>query len=408
MLRMYNMEKIIVFYLNVLCFLCFFVHASDRCILVHNTIKEIDECKGKLNLKLVRIWGGSEEDEENKFFETPTCTAIDVNQLIYICDMHNHCIKVFNNNGKYVSTIGRKGKGPGDLLTPFYITFTSDGDLLVSEKGGLRLQWFNSQGKSKNILNHLNIIDWIGAISKNEIAVYSHFRTFMKRRLLSVIDNNGKIIRNIGKYHDKTKNLISSERFYFSIDKNVNIYAANQGTPVIRKYSPDGRLLMVITFETPFEIPVKITINSSGDDIERKEKIDNKEVVKIRGNLSEVNIRYNKKNMIWQYGICMGMGIDSQNRIYTVKRRRLVTEKENHATAIMGGNLYIDRRRLNYDIVEKNDFNHILVFDSNGKIVAESQMTTLCDDIYICDNRLFVIDGLCNQRILEYEMIFDE
>jgi len=58
--------------------------------------------------------------------------------------------------------------------------------------------------------------------------------------------------------------------------------------------------------------------------------------------------------------------------------------------------------------VEKNDFNHILVFDSNGKIIAESPMTTLCDDIYISNNRIFVIDGLCNQRILEYEMIFQK
>ena len=57
---------------------------------------------------------------------------------------------------------------------------------------------------------------------------------------------------------------------------------------------------------------------------------------------------------------------------------------------------------------EEIEFDATSSFDPNGRIIAESPMTTLCDDIYIYDNRLFVIDGLCNQRILEYVMVFKE
>jgi hypothetical protein len=306
-----------------------------------------------------------------------------------------------------VRTIGRKGRGPGDLYSPSYITFTPDGELLVCESGGRRIQWFNSQGKSTHILKHIETIDWIGVISRNEIAVYSHLKTFIQRRLITIMDNKCKILRKVGKYHDKAKNLISSERFYFSIDEMGNLYAANQGTPVIRKYSPDGILLMVITFETTFDIPVEIKLNSSGDEIERKEELESKGDVKVTRIKNGVSIQYSKKKRKWQYGICMGIGIDSQKRIYTVKRRKILTEKEELATAISGGDLYINRKRVNFDIVEKNDFNHMLVFNSNGKIIAKSPMTTLCDDIYIYNNRLFVIDGLCNQRVLEYNMSFE-
>jgi DNA-binding beta-propeller fold protein YncE len=357
---------------------------------------------------LIRVWGGAEEEDENKFFNTPTSVVVDDNQFVYICDRHNHCIKVFNNTGNYVRTIGRKGRGPGDLYSPTYITFSPGGALLVNESGGRRIQWFNSQGKSKQILKHIETISWIGVISKNELAVYSDYKTFYNRKLISIIDNKGKHLREIGKYHDNAKRLIESERLYFAIDEGGNIYAANTGTPVIRKYSPGGRLKMVITFDTTFEIPVEITLNSSGDEIQRKEEIDSQEDARIVGTDSGVSIQYNKRKRKWQYGICLGIGLDSQNRIYIVKRRRILKENESLATVISGNDIRINRERVNYDIVEKNDFNHILVFDSNGKIIAESPMTTLCDDIYISNNRIFVIDGLCNQRILEYEMIFQK
>jgi predicted ABC-class ATPase len=67
----------------------------------------------------------------------------------------------------------------------------------------------------------------------------------------------------------------------FSIDKQGNIYAANTKTPVIRKYSPGGKMLTAITFETPLDIPVEITLNKTGDEIERKEEAYNEDKVKI-------------------------------------------------------------------------------------------------------------------------------
>jgi len=404
------MKRAFAFLLSGFWFSFFFLQAADRAVLVYNSLRDIESCKGKLQLNLIRIWGGDKEEDENKFFNTPFSVAVDHNQSIYICDMHNHCIKVFNDKGVYLYTIGRKGQGPGDLYGPEYITLTNEGDILVNEGGNRRIQWFSSKGKSKYILKQIDSIEWIAALPGNEFAAYDHLKTFRHRKLISIMNKKGKVLREIGKYHDTTKSYISSERLHFAADGKGNIYAANQGTPVIRKYSNDGELIRVITFDTPFDIPVEITLNSSGDEIERKEKTGSQDNVKITRSSDGVNIQYNdnEHNQQWKYWTCMGIGIDHQNRIYTVKRRRTLTGKEESAKAVIGGISRIDRRRVNYDLVETNDFNHILVFDTNGKIIAEAQLTTLCDGIYLHDNRIFVIDGVCNQRVLEYEMIFKQ
>jgi hypothetical protein len=402
------MKKNAAYICIIFLFQCFFVQTADPAVLVHNTLQDIENCKGKLQMKLIRIWGGDAEEDENKFFATPISIAVDNNQLAYICDMHNHCVKVFKNNGDYIRTIGIKGQGPGDTYAPMYITVSPVGDLLVSEVGNRRIQWFDSQGKSIHILKQKKgLIEWIGVISRNEFAYYSHLKTFNKRMLISVIDNKGKVLSEIGKYHDTAKNFMSSERLQFAIDEKGNIYAANQGTPMIRKYSPDGKLNMVITFDTPFDIPIEITLNSSGNEIERKEETGGQDNFKITRSNRGISIQSNDNKKQWKHWTCIGLGIDSQNRIYTVKRRRMLTEKEEYAKAVHGSPTRgINRSRVNYDIVETNDFNHILVFNSIGKIIAEARLTTLCDGIYIHNNRIFVIDGICNQRIMEYEMSF--
>jgi hypothetical protein len=356
-------------------------------------------------MKLIRIWGGDEEEDENKFFKTPSSVTVDNNQLVYICDQHNHCVKVFNNKGKYLHTIGRRGQGPGDLYGPKYIIHTIEENLLVYELCNRRFQWFDKSGKSKRILKCNVNADWIGQTSLHEIAVYDSMKTFRNRKLISIIGNKGKLLREFGMYHDKSKNYLSSEKLKFAIDSRDKIYAANANTPVIRKYSSGGKLLKVITFETPFEILVEITLNSSGDEIERKEEIYEDGKVKVVQKKSGISIQHEDKRT--KYGVCIAIGIDSQNRIYVISQRRSLTEKESKGFAIYGNQCeYIKRDRVDYSVVENIDAYRLMVFDKTGKIIAQCTLTTVCENLYLFKNRIFFIDGYYNQRILEYELTF--
>lgn len=390
-----------------------FLYTADQSILVRNTLEDINACKGKLILKLVRIWGGDEEEDENKFFKTPVSVALNKNTgLVYICDQHSHCIKVFKDSGEYVRTISRRGRGPGDTFSPNFITFSPENLLVVYELGGYRIQWFTPEGKSKRIIKYKGIAWWFGVNSKNELIVYDHHKTLESRKLVSILNQKGREIKTIGTYHDHRKSFIMSEKLIVTIDQSDNIYTANRCTPVIRQYSPEGALLLAITFTSSFEIPpVEITLNSRGDEIKINRKESNQEPVKTKvkgsGNRRSITIQSFKSKGTERVGIFYGIALDSQQRIYAVTRRRRLTEKEGGATAVSGSAAGYNRERVNYDIVRDIDINRLLVFNPEGKVIAEAQLTTFCDGIYVYGNRIFIVDALLNQRILEYEVQFE-
>ncbi len=400
--------KIGIFLIGFFLNLCILVNAADQAVLVHNTLKDIDACKGKVKLKLVRTWGGDKEQDENKFFTNPTSVVVSQNRQVHICDMHGHCIKVFDDSGKYLRTTSEKGRGPGDTLMPGAIALSPDGDLVVFERGGYRIQYFSPEGKSKKIIKFKHAFSWGGVTSKNELIAYDHFNTFHSRTLISVIDNNGKKIRDIGAYHDKSKNITGSDRLLFAIDNNDNVYAANVWAPVIRKYSPDGRMLMAITITPPFEIPFEITLNAGGDEINKIETSENPLAINVKKNKRGTTIQSVRKKGKPRNLVFSAIATDLEKRIYAVTRRRLLTDKEALGTGVAMSRDWINRERLDFDIVENIDVCRLLVFSPNGIVIAEAQLTTFCDGIYITGNRLFIVDGFYNQRLLEYLVSFEE
>ncbi|MCP5107180.1 MAG: hypothetical protein GY950_27585 [bacterium] len=392
-----------LFLITTIFVLTLYVNAADRAVLVHNTLAEIEACKGKLKLKLARVWGGADEEDEYKFFETPNCVAVDKYGLVHICDMHKHCIKIFTRTGEYVRTAGTRGRGPADVYAPLAIALSPGGELVVYEGGGRRIQRFSREGKSKGIIKSKNLILWLGVTLKDELAVYNVEKTFQSRKLIYVCDNTGKTIREIGRYHDKSNNSISSEKIQFTMDRSDNLYAGNSCTPVIRKYSTGGELRLAITFETPYEIPpVEINLNSRGDEINRVEKSENQVKIIKRG----MNTKIKGKRKV---GVCWGIGTDQKERIYIVTRRRLLTETERKATVIGSSLDRVFRKNIDYDTLDKiKDANCLLVFNPEGKVIAEALLPNLCEGIHINGNRLFVVEGDFYQRIQEYEISFEE
>jgi sugar lactone lactonase YvrE len=404
------MAKIFVLiFINIIFFQSITGDEISRAVLVHNSIKDIEACKGKLKLELVRVWGGDKEEDENKFFNYPLSVAVDEkNALVYILDQMEHCIKVFKSSGEYVRTIGQRGKGPGDIYSPFTVSLAPDGDIVVYELGGSRIQRFSAVGKSKKIIKmERQPLAWVyGVTSKNEIVFYNVDRTLKTKKLVSILDNDGKVIKEIGTYHDKSNDFLASEKLCITIDSDDNIYAANKGTPVIRKYCPDGKLLMAFTFKLPFKTePVEISLNDRGDEIKIVREDEDQEQVQVTKKGNTTSVQRVKMRGMPRVGTS-AIGVDWQQRIYIMTRRRLLTEKERRATSIGWGFDKIDRSRVDYDIVENIDANMVMVFSPEGKIVAEAALTTFCDGIHVSGNRIFIIDGTLNQRVLEYRMHF--
>ncbi len=89
-----------------------------------------------------------EKDEtgEIRLFR-PTWFAIDATGNAYISDNSDMSIKVFNPQGKYLKTIGRKGNGPGEFESIGSMIFLPDGRLLVPDDQQRRTSFFSPDGQ---------------------------------------------------------------------------------------------------------------------------------------------------------------------------------------------------------------------------------------------------------------------
>lgn len=77
----------------------------------------------------------------------PTGIARDTaNGRIYVADTHGHDIKIFNDQGELLSTIGRRGEAPGEFNSPTLLTFANN-KLYVADTLNARIQELSTDGK---------------------------------------------------------------------------------------------------------------------------------------------------------------------------------------------------------------------------------------------------------------------
>lgn len=98
---------------------------------------------------------GSGDDEE-QMFQTIRTLDIDAEGHLYILDEQAANIKVFDPNGNFLRTIGRKGQGPGELALPISLGITPDQRMLVNEMGQRKLLYFDLEG---NFIRQISTAD---------------------------------------------------------------------------------------------------------------------------------------------------------------------------------------------------------------------------------------------------------
>jgi hypothetical protein len=98
---------------------------------------------------------GSEEAEE-RMFQSISMLDVDEEGRLYILDEQAGNIKVFDRDGGFTKTIGRKGQGPGEFGLPISLTLTPDRQIIVNDMGQRKLLFFDRDG---NYLKQLSIAD---------------------------------------------------------------------------------------------------------------------------------------------------------------------------------------------------------------------------------------------------------
>lgn len=72
--------------------------------------------------------------------------VVDNEAFIYVLDKQDTNIKVFNNSGNFVRTIGRKGQGPGELDNPWSLSVNRKAGELAVLQLSRRLSFFKTDG----------------------------------------------------------------------------------------------------------------------------------------------------------------------------------------------------------------------------------------------------------------------
>lgn len=90
---------------------------------------------------------GEKQGNEDSMFSEIIDVGVDDEENVYILDFKEAQIKVFNKDGEYLTTIGKRGQGPGEIQRPMNLVITPGGKILVNDRGARFLHYFKLSGE---------------------------------------------------------------------------------------------------------------------------------------------------------------------------------------------------------------------------------------------------------------------
>ncbi len=212
----------------------------------------------KMELEFVRKIGEIEGNDENCQFYNPTDITLDKDGNYYILDSGNHRVVMYDKDLKFIRSFGNKGQGPGEFSSPVNIHVNSEGEIFVNDSRNRCITVFDNLGEFKKTIKGdyrpLNI----KVLKSGGFVIYDISRGRVDdigRGLVTIYSKEGEQIRGIGKrktYESPIMN-VQGNVVTTEVDAEDNIYVTYIVRNRIDKYSVDGKFLMQISRELPYE-----------------------------------------------------------------------------------------------------------------------------------------------------------
>lgn len=208
---------------------------------------------------------GPEDEKGNILLYRPTWYVVDEEEFIYICDIQDLQIKVFDPEGHLVRTIGQKGSGPGEFQNIGEIALVPEDRLLVLDWEAHRVSLFGTDG---TFIKSHKFLGWSYDVFVTTDSTYTRDeRIFGPERLLFIkaCDFSGSEVFSYGKFEPHHMLEINGAGMRFSVSrpfdvrsilagdhKNKWLYHCLNNQYLIEVYDRDGKLFRKI--ERPYKL----------------------------------------------------------------------------------------------------------------------------------------------------------
>ncbi len=355
----------------------------------------------KVALELVRKIGDIDSDDENLSFNQPGDVAVDAKGNIYILDSANARIQKFGADGKYLTSIGRKGQGPGEYMMPDSIDFDAAGRLIVYDPFQLRIQAFTGDGKETKIttlqgMRVTNLRCWTAGTYLTKGSLFNmpqrkgEEAKQQKLTLFKAYSPDGKLTREFGALVDLGDSMTSSmgNAMAYAVDGQGGVAGVFIFQNRLDKYSADGKLLWRADRPMNYSTEVK-----------KKAKMETSEGKVVSMTAPEMNT------------CAVAVAADKKGRIWVVTYSRQL-KKEEQIQQMMtswsgpgGGISSIKSEVKGNTDVRKTDALKLEVFAPDGILLGEILLEHFVDHARICGDYLFLIDANRGATVYQYKIV---
>ena len=217
--------------------------------LIQNSGKGFWQKKGK-NVTFKQVLTiGVEEGDANYMFSKASTLALDRVGNIFIADGRECIIKKINSDGKYLKTIGSKGKGPAEFEAPFVLAFDSDNQLYVADWLNSRINVFDSEGLFKHSLPFIPFVSAMIFFDDSQLVVQSKIGD----KIFHKLDQYGRILESFGDIWEAPADEQLSYNQFMNTCSGLyligrNLYVSPRLWPDrIYSYSLDGKPSVIIS-----------------------------------------------------------------------------------------------------------------------------------------------------------------
>lgn len=88
---------------------------------------------------------GGDPENEAYYFPKGGSLSVDEEGNLFVTDIGNKRVQMYDKSGQYVRTIGRQGQGPGEYIFPGWVYFDPEGNTCV-RNGGIELNVYGKEG----------------------------------------------------------------------------------------------------------------------------------------------------------------------------------------------------------------------------------------------------------------------